>query len=257
VSSAVEKDPQPVGLARRGHPREQGLLGLAVGPVVLGQHVGSAALIHVDVTGDLGDLGHELDGAGPGPDHRDPSARQVDIVVPAGGVPHRPGELLPAGDGGQHGPAELPDGAHDRAGLQRAAVVEGEVPDRAALVEPRRRHPASQPKVRAEPVLGHQTVQVTQDLFARGEAPAPAPRPERERVQLRRHVTGQPRIAVVTPDPADVIGPVQHHEVVDARPPQRDRHADPAEPRADHYHPVCHEHPSLRAWHRAAPARLP
>jgi hypothetical protein len=94
--------------------------------------------------------------------------------------------------------------------------------------------------VRAEAVLGRQRVQVRQDLLARREAPAPAPGPKRERVQVRRYVAGQARIAVIAPRSAEVIGAVQHDEIVDARLLERDRHADPAESRADDDHPVRH-----------------
>jgi hypothetical protein len=146
------------------------------------------------------------------------------------------------------GRAELADAADDRRRLQRAAIVKGEIPDRAALVEPGRRDPGSEAEVGAKAALGHQRVQVSQDLLARREAPAPGPRPERERVQLRRNVAGQARIAVIAPRSAQVIGPVKHDEVVDPRLLERDRHADPAKSRTDDDHPVRHGTPSRWAW---------
>jgi hypothetical protein len=58
------------------------VLGVTVGPVGLGQHIRRGALVHVDVAGHLGDLGHELDGAGPGADHGHTLTGEVDVVVP-------------------------------------------------------------------------------------------------------------------------------------------------------------------------------
>ena len=46
------------------------------------------------------DLRHELDRRGAGADHRDPLARQVDLVIPAGGVEERALELVEPGDVG-------------------------------------------------------------------------------------------------------------------------------------------------------------
>ena len=99
-------------------------------------------------------------------------------------MPRGSGELVPAGDVRKGGAAELADGADDRCRLHCPAIVQGEVPDRAALVELGRRDPAAEAEVRAETVPGDQRVQVSQDLVACREATAPAPGPERERVQL-------------------------------------------------------------------------
>ena len=165
-------------------------------------------------------------------------------MVPAGRMPRGAGEVVPAGDIGQDGRAELADGADHRGRLQGFAVAEGEGPQRLVLVELGVRDPGAQAQVRAQAVLGDQRAQVGQDLLARREAPGPAPGPERERVKQRRHVAGQAGIAVVAPGPAQVIGPVQDDEVLQARPFERDRHADPAEPGTDDGHLVRHE-PSL------------
>src|SRR6516225_3780087 len=164
------------------------------------------------------------------------------VVVPAGGMPGRARELVPAGDVGDDRAAELPDGADDRGRLQRAAIVEGEVPRRAALIERGGHHTAAEAQVRREAVLGDQRVQVGQDLVAGRETPAPPPRPERERIQLRGYVAGQAGVAVIPPGPAEISGPLQHDEVFDACPLERDRHADPAESGADDRHPVTHGH---------------
>jgi len=131
-----------------------------------------------------------------------------------------------------------PDGGDDRAGLQRAAVLEGEPPHGAALVELGGGHARAEAQVRAELALIHQRAQVGQDLLPRREAAAPAPRPERERVQGRRHITAQARVGVVPPDPPEVITPVKDDEVLDARLLERRSHADPPEPGTDHDRPV-------------------
>ncbi len=141
---AIEEDAQPVGLAHHGQPVKQGLLGVTVRPVGLGQHIRCAALVDVDVAGDLGDLGHELDRAGPGADDGHTPALQVDIMVPAGGMPRGAGKPVPAGDIGKGGAAELAHSADDRGRLQRAAIVKSEVPHRAALFEPGCHDPAAE-----------------------------------------------------------------------------------------------------------------
>jgi hypothetical protein len=99
-------------------------------------------------------------------------------------------------------------------------------------------------------------VQVSQDLPAPWETPAPARRPERERVQLRRHVASQARVAVIPPRPAEVSGPLNHDEVVDARLLKRDSHADPAESGADDHHPVRHGHSLALCLARCRTSRI-
>ena len=235
---AVEEDAQPVGLAHRREPVEEVLLGIAIGPVELGQHIGRAALVHVDLGGGLGDLGHELDDARPGAHDRHPPAGEVDLVVPAGGVPRRAGEVVAARDVRKGGPAQLADGRHDGGRLQRGAILQGEIPYGAALVELGGRHAGAETEMGPEPALVGQRVQVRQDLLPRREAAAPAAWPERERVEVRRHVAGQAGVGVVPPGPAEVGCPVEHEEVPDARLLERQRHTEPREPGADHDHPV-------------------
>jgi len=54
-----------------------------------------------------GHLGCELDGAGPGADHRDPAPGEVVVAVPAGRVEYRTLEGIEAFEGGDVGPNEL------------------------------------------------------------------------------------------------------------------------------------------------------
>jgi len=153
-------------------------------------------------------------------------------------VPPRPGEAVAPRDVGQGRPVELPDGRDHGGGLERAAVVEGEVPYRAALVELGGGDARAEAEVGAEPALLGHFVQVGEDLLPGREAAAPAARPERERVQVRRDVAGQARVGVVTPGPPEIAGPVEDEEVIDACLPERRGHADPPEPGADHHHAV-------------------
>ncbi len=210
---AVQEDAQPVGLAHDGERVEEGLLGRAVGPVRLGQYIGGAALVHVDMGGGLGDLRHELDGARPGAHDSYPKAVEIDAVVPAGRVPRRAGEIVAPGDVGQGGPVELTDSGDHGSCLDRVAIIQGQVPHGVALVELGGCDASAETNVRAEPALGGQRVQVAQDLLLRREAAAPPPRPERERVEVRRHVAGEPGVGVVAPGPAEFGCPVDDEEV--------------------------------------------
>src|SRR5262245_9476894 len=93
-----------------------------------------------------------------------------------------------------------------------------------------------------EIVLRNEPVQVSKDLITGGKASAPAPWAERERVKQRRYIAGQAGIAVVAPGSAEIAGPVDTDEVIDARLLEPDRHADAAEPGADDDHSVRHGH---------------
>ena len=84
-------------------------------------------------------------------------------------MPRGADEPVPAGDVGQGGTAELAEGADDRPRLQRAAIVKGEIPDRAVFIELGRRDAAAETQMRAKAALGDQRVQVSQDLLARRE----------------------------------------------------------------------------------------
>jgi hypothetical protein len=53
---------------------------------------------------------------------------------------------------------------------------------------------------------------------------------------MRRHVAGAARVGVVTPGAAEVGGPLEDQEVVDALLPEPDGGAEPAEAAADDGH---------------------
>src|SRR5690606_25490852 len=56
---------------------------------------------------------------------------------------------------------------------------------------------------------------------------------ERERVEMRRHVAGAPRIAVVPPGAAHAVAALDHDDVVEASVGEADRHAQAARPGAE------------------------
>src|SRR5260221_6541347 len=80
---------------------------MAVRPVGLGQHVRGAPLVDVDVSGGLGDLRDELDGARPGSHNGYPLAGEIEAVVPAARVPRWTGEIGTARDVRNGRPAAL------------------------------------------------------------------------------------------------------------------------------------------------------
>ncbi len=88
--------------------------------------------------GDLaGDLGHELEGAGPRADHRHSLAGQVDVMAPLGGVEGRAFEAVAALDVGQARPVELAHGGDHRIGLDLAQTIlrlQRDLPDGAVLI---------------------------------------------------------------------------------------------------------------------------
>src|SRR5207247_8042881 len=72
------------------------------------------------------------------------------------------------------------------------------------------------------------------DLRLAREGPAPAwVGRERERVQVRGDVAGAAGVGVVPPGAAEVVGALEHQEVVDAGLAEPDRGAEPAEAAAD------------------------
>ena len=181
-------------------------------------------------------------------------AGDVNIVVPARRMPRGAGEVAAARDIGQGVPVELPDRGDHRARLDGVTVAEGEVPEGTALVELAGGDACAQAQMRAEAVLLGQLAQVGKDLPLRGKAATPAPRPERERVQVRGHVAGGTGVGVVPPGPPGPVALVDDEEVLDARPPERDAHADPAEPGTDDDHAV-RRIPGHRPSSRAARPR--
>ena len=182
----------------------------------------------------LGDLGHELHRAGARPDHRDPLAAQVVVVIPAGGVEAVTGVFLAAVDPRVGRLVELPRRQHHGVGLPFAPVAARQRPA-TGLVVPRagadldaRHHEA------IDPVLAGHVVQVGEDLLLRRAQARPVTAlRKRERIQVAGHVAGRARVGVVEPRAAEVGAPLEDRHVVEAVLLQLDRGGQPPKAAAD------------------------
>lgn len=196
-------------------------------------HPGRGALVELEF-GDLtDDLGHDLNGAGPGADHRDALAGKVDVVVPPRGMESGAAEFVQ--------PVEVrnqrdvqPAGTGDEELGHVFRTVGGEyVPAQFVVVPYRAVHMRAEVDVAPQPVLAGDTQQIVLDL--RLERPHVRPvglRLEGERVHVRRDVAGTPGVGVVAPGPADLVGLLEEQEF-DALPLQGDGHPDTGEPGTD------------------------
>ena len=245
---------QPVGGEHRGRLLQQRPGRGAVRPVGLGDDVRRGPLEDRQRRDLRHDLGDELDRAGPGAQHGDPSTGQVVVVVPLGGVEQPSGEGVQTGHVGPAGPAQLAAGGDHDVGLVHRAVSEPQLPVGAVPVG--RADLGAQADVRQHAVLGGDPAQVVVDLGAHGEAARPAAvRRPGEGVQVAGHVARRTGVGVVAPDPAHVVGPLEHDEVALAVLQQLHGRSDPAEAAADDGDP-CHG-PDARsgAWRPPRPAR--
>ncbi len=211
--------------------RQRATGALADGPLGLGQDPGRGALQDVQLGDARLQLGDELDRRRTRPDDRDARAGEVGVVVPAGRVEHRAGELGEALDVGQLRVRDQPGRADQH--------VRGELPGR------RRDPPAG---VRGVPA-GGEHVGIEADVVEQAGRASQAPcvvlhlvagrvevAPVRvghgtQLVQRRRRVDADPRVGVVAPHPADVVGPLQQDEVVHTPPQQGQAHGESGEPR--------------------------
>src|SRR5260221_3633518 len=153
---------------------------MAVRPVGLGQHVRGAPLVDVNVSGGLGDLRDELDGARPRAHNGYPLAGEIETVVPAARVPRRTGEIGMARDVRNGRTAELAYGGDNGACLKRVAVIEFQLPHRPALIELGRGDARPEAQARAEPARRAPRAQGGQELFPGGGRAAHERATERE-----------------------------------------------------------------------------
>ena len=155
-------------------------------------------------------------------------------MVPAGGVEDRPFEAVDPLDVGQLRLAQRADARDEHLGGQLAG---GSFSIRHSSASSSQRADGDLvaiADVRVDAVLASDPAQVLPDLGLRRERPAPVRvGRERERVQVRGHVAGAARVGVIAPGAAQLLGPLEHDEVVDALLLQADRHAQPGEARAD------------------------
>jgi hypothetical protein len=178
------------------------------------------------------DLGHELDRRGARADHRDAPAGQVVGMVPAGGVKHRALKRVQPrqvgdrwiGQGTDRGDedlgSEVPAGGVDLPAV--GVVVPGGLEHLVAIADGPR-----------EVVVARDVVDVGLDLGLPGEGVGPAGvLLVSVGVQDAGDVAGAPGIAVVAPRAAQVIGTLEHDEVLDAVTAQGDGHPQAGQARA-------------------------
>ena len=179
------------------------------------------------------DARHELDRRRAGADDRDALAGEVVLVVPLGRVEDLALEAPQPADLRHGGVAQRP-GRVDEQRRRPVAARRLDVPQLALVVPRRARQLVVQAQVLAEAVACGDGPQVRPDLRLARVRPRPRRvRLGRERVQVRGHVALAARIRVGLPRAADVAGPLEDHEVLDARVLQADRHPDAGEPGTD------------------------
>ncbi len=184
------------------------------------------------------DLGDELDGGRARADHRDPLAGERVFVIPLRGVE---GGALEGVEALQLGQRRLAQAAH-AADQDLGGEVAGRAVDlpQAALFAPGGLEQlVAEADVRRHAVFVGDAFQVGLDLrLGRAQARPVRVERERERVQVRGHVAGAARVAVVAPGPAETRGALEQHEVVLAALLEPDRRAQAGEAGADDHDPV-------------------
>ena len=191
------------------------------------------ALEHVQL-GDLRlQLGDQLDGGGAGTHHGDPPAGEIGRVVPAGGVEHRAVELGEAGHVGQLRVGDQAGRAdQDVGGVPAERGVDQ--PVALGVVPPCGVHVGAEPDVLGQPGGAGQPARVVLHLVTGRVQVRPVRVGHRaELVERRGGVDADARVGVVPPHPADVVGPLQQHEVVHAPAEQRQPDRQPGETGAD------------------------
>ena len=224
---ALQARNAPVGPALHGADRAVGVA----------QDPGRRALVDVQAI-DVGlDPRDELDRRSPRPDHRDALPGQRVVVVPRRGVEDGALELLQPWDLGRGGLAQGAHAGDEDVGGERPG---GGLDDPARLVLV----PGGFGDLMAEAHVGEDlealraVAQVVPDFLLEPEGARPAPvRREGEGVQVRGHVALAAGIAVVAPCASDVVGALEHDEVLHPLLLEADRHPQAGEPGADDGHP--------------------
>ena len=163
------------------------------------------------------------------PDDGDALPGEVEIVVPPRRVEGGAREAVEAGDGRDERFGERAGRGHEHVGGPVAAA-RGEAPAGGLVVPHGLRHVVIVADMLGDaPPLGH-VAEVGPDLGLWRETSAPTRvRRERELVEVRLHVAGGAGVRVVAPHAAEVVGPFEEHEVVEALLTQPHGRADPAE----------------------------
>lgn len=227
-------DRAAVGLLRAGHSLEHRLLACGDRAVQLRQDPVRCPLEDVDVCGRLRDLGHELHGTGSRADDRDPLTRQVDRVIPFGGVECFSPKRLSSGERGNAGFVQRPRARDDDPRVEHGTRAGLDPPPVRGLVEVVGDHLGTEPKVGRQVVVADHALDVVENLGLPRVHPGPFPvGREGERVHQRHHVTAAPRIRVLPPRSAHAIGLLEDDEVFLPRLLQLDRHAQSGESGTD------------------------
>ena len=161
---------------------------------------------------------------------------EIVVVVPLGRMEDLALERSIPGREGTDGSLSGPGAATSIAGREGPA---GGVdpPQLRVLVPGRTGHGVAEAQVGHDPGVLGAAAQVGLDLRLARERAAPGRvGREGERVQVRRDVALAARVMVVAPRAADVVGALEHDEVVDALLLEADRHAEAGEAAADDGH---------------------
>ena len=162
-------------------------------------------------------------------------------MIPAGRVEERPGEGLEAGDSGNRGLGEASAGEHEHVGDDDVVAVRRAPPGAVDAPHPvggipvgRIASPRAAAADRASSSASTMRSRYDADLVARAHTCPTTPGSGARRSRRGGgHVARDARVGVVAPGSADGGRPLEHDEVVAARPAQRDGHAEPGEPGPD------------------------
>lgn len=161
------------------------------------QHPGRGALIQLQFTDPPDDLGHQLDGAGAGPDDGDPLTGQLDVVVPLCRMGGRAGELIEAFDVGNARDVQRAGPGDEELGDVLPVGVGEHVPAVLVVVPVGPVDPGVEVDVRPQAVLVGDALEVVEDLRLVGEQLFPIRfRLKGERVQVGGNVAGTAGIGV-------------------------------------------------------------
>ena len=202
------------------------------------------------------ELGDELDGAGPRPDHADACAAQVAAVVPLGRVEGAPGEGAGARQVRHGGLVQLAGGEDDRGRLVAAAVGGLDRPAARRVVPRAGGDLRVRDDLAVDAVVAGDAAQVLEDLGLRRAEPRPvAPRGVGEGVEVARDVAGRARVGVGVPGAAELGVALEQHDVAEPVALELDGGGDAAEARPDDHdllrHRVSSHRHSMPSWRPA------
>ena len=230
-------DPAAFDPAQPGRRAQQRLAGRPGDRIVLGQDPGRGALEQRQGRGLVRQSGHDLDRARAGADHRHALALEPHRMVPAGGVERRSREPLQTRDRRKGRVVQRARRQYQHAGGQGVSSLGTKVPQAGGRIVCRLGQRGPQIQMRADSETIHAVQQVALDFRLGRVAPRPVARGGKGKgIERGGYVAGAAGIGVVAPGPADLRCLLQHHEVIQPRLQQPDRHPDAGEPRAHDDH---------------------